>query len=224
MRRDEVLLIWGWQLQTMPIGTYRCEDRPWLTLTFKDGNEQLTHEYAVGDPALWQPLLDELAAEIEATRQRCEQRLRDEPRLKGWDEANWVQDIMRPVQKLPKLEFRADGDRAQEYVCEVCGVRYIGVKLRANAARVCSNRCSRARSDAMKRQYRRDNPLDYDRNGARAERRAQARAGRVCGHCGAPIEAARATKRYCSDICRVRAYRAVDAHQPGRIILRRSQD
>ncbi len=179
------------------------------------------HEYVIGDPALWQPLLDELAAEIdklalgiEEERQRREQAVRALPQIAR------SMGPLPGLPKLPELEFRADGDRVQEYVCEVCGVRYIGgVKLRANEARVCSNRCWHARSDAMKRQYRRDHPLDYDRNGARAERRAAARAGRTCGHCGMPIEAARATKRYCSDICRVRAYRAVKP----RIILRRPQ-
>ena len=34
-----------------------------------------------------------------------------------------------------------------------------------------------------------------------------ARAGRTCQHCGKAIEAARSTRRFCSDICRVKAHR-----------------
>ncbi len=210
VRRDEVIRS-RLQFLTMPIGTYRCEVRPWHTFTRPDGSSHtLTSKYVIGDPALWHPLLDELAAEIEATRRRCEQRLRDEPCPAGWDEARWVNYIMGPVQKLPKPEFFADGDRVQEYVCEVCGARYIGLTRRHNRQRyaVCSNRCDDARINAVKRQYRRDNPPTAEvHNAARAQHRAAARAGRTCEHCGVPIEAARATKRYCSDICRVRAYR-----------------
>jgi hypothetical protein len=70
-------------------------------------------------------------------------------------------------------------------------------------------------SAARKRVYqhwRLINPRDpLTVNTARARSRAQARANRQCEHCGKPIEAARSTKRFCSDLCRVRAYRTAAA-------------
>jgi hypothetical protein len=44
--------------------------------------------------------------------------------------------------------------------------------------------------------------------GSRAERRAEARAGRVCKApgCGKALDARRSTKQYCSDACRMVAY------------------
>jgi hypothetical protein len=43
--------------------------------------------------------------------------------------------------------------------------------------------------------------------GTRGQRRAAARAGRVCPVCGGQVEARRSTARYCSDKCRVAAHR-----------------
>jgi hypothetical protein len=41
-----------------------------------------------------------------------------------------------------------------------------------------------------------------------SKKRAAARADRHCGHCGKPFEAKRSTARFCSDKCRIYAYRA----------------
>ena len=53
-------------------------------------------------------------------------------------------------------------------------------------------------------------PADYAIvNQTRTAKRAQARANRVCANpdCGKPIDALRSTKRFCSDLWRVHAYR-----------------
>jgi hypothetical protein len=55
-----VLIDSEWRLLTMPLGTWTSETRPWFT---GDNRHQYTEEMLVGDPALWQPLLDELASQ-----------------------------------------------------------------------------------------------------------------------------------------------------------------
>jgi len=199
VRRDEVLIGRRWRLLAMPIGTWTSETRPWFT--GHDGRQH-TQEFIVGNPTLWQPFLDGLTAEIAEAAQRRVLTLREHP--------DFAQ-FMAPPPQLPKPEFSASAVR--EYVCEHCGRRYLRLKLRGNErVCICSNHCERARQKARQRQWREDHPArlqGYHRrlNALRAERRADARASRVCEHCGAPIEAARATKRYCSGICRMRAHR-----------------
>jgi hypothetical protein len=129
------------RLVTMPLGTYRLEERG------KDRGQ-----FFVGDPALWQPLMD-------------------------------------------------------EYTCEQCGARFLAYKLADNMVRLCSDK--RGRTAAQQRAWREANPRqDYFRqyHRKRDERRAEARADRHCKHCGVPIEAARPTRRFCSDLCRIRAH------------------
>ena len=41
----------------------------------------------------------------------------------------------------------------------------------------------------------------------RREERSEARQGKCCDQCRNPIEAKRSTRRFCSDLCRVRAHR-----------------
>ena len=100
---------------------------------------------------------------------------------------------------------------AREYVCEYCGARYLGLKRGGDRrVRVCSNECARRQRNAKQQLWRqwRDRP-DYRLiNAARTVRRAEARAGRVCARCGIPIKATRSTRRFCSDICRLRWHRA----------------
>ena len=96
-----------------------------------------------------------------------------------------------------------------EYVCEQCDRRFLSYRLAGNRVRLCSNRCELDRRNTRQRRWREGKPADYNTviNAARTARRAEARSGRVCAHCGAPIEAARSTKRFCSDVCRVRHHR-----------------
>jgi len=103
---------------------------------------------------------------------------------------------------------------AREYVCEYCGARYLGLRRGGDhRVRVCSNECARRLHNAKQRLWRqRRGPSDYQLiNAVRTARRAEARAGRVCAHCGIPIKATRSTRRFCSSLCRIRAYRASHA-------------
>lgn len=148
VRRDEVRLYRPtftnarWRV-TMPLGTYRVD-----------------HGNFVAEPTLWQPLMDELAAEN------------------------------RP---LPLLEIPSYG---REYRCHQCGTRFLAPDLPGTMARVCSAKCLEERG--IKGQQA--------SNAARTKQRAEARTGRTCEHCGEAIEAARSTRRFCSDLCRVRAH------------------
>lgn len=200
VRRDEVLIDSEWQLLTTPLGTWTSETRPWFT--GNDG-QQHTEKMLVGDSALWQPLLDELtpalATEFVERQKAIIEETAQHPQLRAVLSAP-------KKRRVPKPEF---GFReAIEYVCESCCGRYLGRALFGNKqrrVRVCSNRCERARRNALQRQWRRYHPPDYEEiNAARAARRAEARAGRTCEHCGQSlVEAARSTRRFCSDICRV---------------------
>jgi hypothetical protein len=148
-------------LVTMPPGTYRLEEHGKYGI-----------RYFVGDPAPWQPLMDELAAEY----------------------------------AQPKLEiFISNGF---DYHCEQCGARFLAHRLAGNMVRLCSDKCERARRNARLRQWRATTAPDHLRRhrSARAQQRAEARAGRTCEHCGIAIEVTRSDRRFCSDRCRVRAY------------------
>ena len=66
-----------------------------------------------------------------------------------------------------------------EYTCEQCGARFLAYKLADNTVRLCSDKCERGRTAAQRRAWR---------------------------DCGVAIEAVRATKRFCSDLCRSRSH------------------
>ncbi len=200
VRRDEVLIKpWSWELATMPTGTFRVELRHHAsTIT----GHAWTWHWLVGDPDLWRPLLDRLAVEMAAERALHEQWRRASPAL--WGAA--------PKEKpLPKPEFlhSATADALREYDCEHCGARHLRHALKGPRVCVCSNRCERERHKARQRQRRKDTPPNYRAvNAKRTARRAAARTGLVCEHCGQSFEASRSTRRFCSDICRVWWHRA----------------
>lgn len=205
VRRDEALISdRDWHLMTMPTATFRLEERERESTAFP--GRTFTDRLFVGDSTLWQPLLDalalQLAEEIAQRRRWHAEILRENPQLAA---------LLGPPRQLvlPKPEFPTW--RMREYLCEVCGCRYLGHKLsHGKRICVCSNRCERKRRNSRQRWLREFyGPPDYHQvNAARTARRAEARANRVCEHCGVSIEAARSTKRFCSDICRVKAHRA----------------
>ena len=179
---------------TMPVGTFRREER---------GDRYNPH--FVGDPALWQPLLDQLAtqyeAEYAARLQQYDELVAREPSARMFGSPR--RDI------VPKPEIHAG--RGYEYFCEHCGRQFLSPRLPGNRVRLCSDKCQLDRRDAMQRRWRKANPAHHQAiNALRAKRRAEARAGRTCGHCGRPIEAARSTRRFCSDVCRARAHHRRD--------------
>jgi hypothetical protein len=83
-----------------------------------------------------------------------------------------------------------------EYSREQCGSRFLAYKLADNMVRLCSNKCERGRTAAQQRAWREANTRqDHFRQYHRA-----------CEYCGVATDAARATKRFCSDLCRTRAH------------------
>ena len=84
-------------------------------------------------------------------------------------------------------------------VCQCCGKKFF--RTLRGPDLYCSDRCAeRARVARFVR--------------ARSEERAEARAGRTCESCGAPLDARRSTMRFCpGSRCRVAAHRA--ARRPG---------
>jgi hypothetical protein len=155
--------------------------------------------WLVGDPALWRSVLEELAAEHAAAVARHEA-FYEQARANGWGIARWM---TQPLPGPPQAE--AYEYRLREYICAHCSGGYLGCSWRQPRLYVCSDRCKREREKTLRRQWRAANPPDsQQKNAIRMKRRAAARAGRVCEHCGVPLEAARSRKRFCSDVCRVR--------------------
>jgi hypothetical protein len=89
--------------------------------------------------------------------------------------------------------------------CRDCRNMYFAPFVRGQWVFRCPD-CARARHAARLRDWRHATGAVSD-NRARDARRAAARAGRVCERCGTPIDAARSTKRFCSDTCRACAHR-----------------
>jgi hypothetical protein len=75
-------------------------------------------------------------------------------------------------------------------VCTVCGRQFVVVEHPRRGAIVCSDTCSK---------------ISWQR--PRADRRREARTGTKCLSCGVELDSKRSTRRYCSDRCRVAAYR-----------------
>ena len=169
VRRDEVRIYCrlGVLRITMPVGTYLLEER----------GEYRSQNF-VGDPALWRPLMDELATQYAAHDESC--------RRFGLP--------VRSPTALPKPEIFW----GVEYACGQCGAQFVAHKFAGNRVPICSDRCARERRVAQQRQWHEAAP--------QYRQRAEARAGRTCEQCGAAIEAARSTKRFCSDRCRIRAH------------------
>ena len=193
MRSDEVVVAeWRehWVLMTMPIGTYRISRRRW-------------NIEAIGEPALWQPLIDELAAEADRILKQ-HNAWREEALAAGYRVPKGLLQ-----QALEPLDPRLDGD-VREYICTQCGEPYLGLeyhRAKRLAGRLCSRECERKRALGQQREWRAAHPEALARsNASRTWKRASARAGRNCEHCGTPIEAARSTRRFCSSLCRIRAY------------------
>lgn len=201
--RDEVRLIQVWwplrrlsknaklhfRFDTAPVGT--CE----LISTV---NSWGTDRRFVGVPGLWQPLIDELTATVvEARHQRYLALHQSKP--------EWFGPPKRAEPMEPPTFWL---DRSRVYVCDWCQRPYLSRERRQHVIRLCSDQCEKNRINAAA-QHRQELCLpDYRAvNAKRTARRADARAGRTCAHCGVPFEAARSTRRFCSDICRVRASR-----------------
>jgi hypothetical protein len=192
VRREEAFFDYRqWRWLTMPLGTYTCK-------------ETILGHYLSGDPALWADVVSKITAEHEVERRSR--------RMFG------VSVSIPRLYAAPHFLSSPSGlgfgytlCRPREFVCEYCGVGFLARGYDNWPRFVCSNHCARQRRIALRRQYKRDNPPSPEAvrlmHAQRTAQRAAARAGRQCAHCGRVIEAARSTRRFCSDICRVKAYR-----------------
>ena len=125
VRRQEVFVHpRRWRLLTMPLGTYTREE-----------HADRASPVLVGDLALWAAVLNEMAAEHAAAtavrRQAYEQALSN-----GWRPAPWMTQSL-PFEAQPLF----DAPWVREYVCEVCGVGFLGVtyyRYWHSRYRVCS--------------------------------------------------------------------------------------
>jgi hypothetical protein len=166
----------------MPLGTYRIKRSTYGYTEF------------VGVRALWHPLLDELAREVDADFERQQQ---------------YPAELRGLRRELPTTVFHALNwkNDVRECDCDHCGIRFLWRQWRYDrkyeGLRCCSNRAW----SSVKRRWRERQPAGSAKSNARrTKKRADARTVRTCEHCGAAIEAVRSTKRFCSDICRTRAH------------------
>jgi hypothetical protein len=182
---------------TMPLGTF-CLEIP----------EGEKYGYYVGVARLWHSVLEQLASEYVAQYRAAlgkhEKLLRhaaaNQPELVGM-----IKETRPHPLRVPKPVIFSP--LSCEYECEHCGRRFLSHRIHGNGIPLCSNACESVRSNRMQRKRREENPPDYFAiNAARFRKRAEARAGRMCEHCGMAVEATRSTKRFCSDICRIRAH------------------
>jgi endogenous inhibitor of DNA gyrase (YacG/DUF329 family) len=124
-----------------------------------------------------------------------------------------------PIKRLwaPLLRSLRHADCPMPYsyharTCPHCGRKFFGIYRSTD--RYCSDRCvetvhSQARAMRSQRQSQ-----------ATSQARAAARAALTCETCGEPIEAQRATMRFCSTKCRVAAHRQRTAPPDPRLLAR----
>jgi hypothetical protein len=83
--------------------------------------------------------------------------------------------------------------------CQQCGAEFY--RAWRGSRRYCSDNCAHEADRIHRAQHNADMVRE------RSEARAAARSGQTCIVCGEPLEAARSTKRTCSDRCRTAAHR-----------------
>ena len=140
-------------------------------------------------PALWKPLLRQIAREQKAYIEGPLAEMR----------AYWQQLGIGGDGPLPEPPTLPHVDLWRKTSCRHCGRGFY--RIGKYLGHVCSEVCARkAALPGLKRKIARQ-------TAARSKKRAEARAGRSCLVCGEPMEAKRSTKRYCSERCRVAAHR-----------------
>jgi hypothetical protein len=141
-------------------------------------------------PELWVPLMDQLRREHKEYIEGEHKRSSDD-----WESIGLGRP---PVPDPPVLPN--DISFYRSHTCDLCGRKFH--RLEKYYGRYCSDACAEEiAQEGMKRRISRQ-------TAAKSKKRAEARADRVCQSCGESIEAARSSKRYCSDRSRVAAHRA----------------
>ena len=191
--RDEVRMDyrgrWGFNFRTVPANA------------FKKAGEY----YAEPIASLWKPLLRQLYRE----QLRLEEEYREQ-------HARWAEVGLAsaddPPKPLPAPSL--DNMHARTYrrvSCSKCRRAFYRCGSRdPGSSKYCSDGCAKK---AAEPQRKRTIARQVAR---RAETRAKARANRKCQSCGEPMEAARATKLFCSTRCRVAGHRG-RAGRPGQL-------
>ena len=105
------------------------------------------------------------------------------------------------ARSLPQHPYRVFGP----CTCRHCGAGFY--RAGHSNSRHCSDECALESARAGRSR------VNATMVRERSEARAAARAGLVCIICGEPIEAARSTRRTCSDRCRTVAHRLAKAGQ-----------
>jgi hypothetical protein len=137
-------------------------------------------------PELWEPLLKEL------------ERINDAYHESEGFKRLQALGLYGPAEDYPSATLpEAHSWRLKS--CSRCRRKFY--RVGRHAGNFCSDHCAtEAAKPALKRKIARQ-------TAARSKKREAARAGRSCSTCGTPMTAQRATKRYCSERCRVAAYR-----------------
>jgi endogenous inhibitor of DNA gyrase (YacG/DUF329 family) len=205
VRREEVLIGYGWQIMTMPEHTYRYT-KEWISAGSTNWEWWRGHAEHVEE--LWRSLLDELSVEREAEIPRLVERYAHIGRVMAAHGLGGGSGY-EPPPFSPLPRFTGD---IFEYSCQQCGRIFLTKRRSKHAAiRICSDVCRRAYNATVKRawyqNYEFKDRLIERANAARARRNAERRKGRICQACGAPVEAERSSKKFCSDRCRVAAHR-----------------
>jgi hypothetical protein len=184
--RDEVRIV-GDHVRTMPTDSVR--------------QVKVDDKYSRLEPIerLWNPLIGELTKELAdwlASPDGQEwQASRREAKAKN--PGQWVMSGLSLTPEPPRIPW----PRSRPRTCRHCARRFYSVLKLYSVQHYCSDTCIR-QANAPARAMTVAAMVNK-----RSEARAKARAGRTCAACGEPIDAQRATKRYCSTRCRMRGHR-----------------
>lgn len=187
-------------IMTMPLGTYHWEE---LSIGRYSSHLAIC---AVADPVLWQPVINELAIQIEH-----EFTILMRNRATLWNIPPDTTPEERRTFLIGEHElpiYTTWIEYGREYDCEQCGKRFFGRRIHLDhQLRLCSDKCMQTRRALQQKRWREtsaNNP-----NLLRSQTRAEIRSNRQCECCGKPFESPRSTRKFCSNRCRVAAHRAI---------------
>jgi len=105
----------------------------------------------------------------------------------------WLPLVRRLKVEMPEPHWFMRGK------CRVCERPFLLASIAGNYSRnICSDKCVATWNKTKRCKWRRD----------QAAKRREDMSHRTCAYCGGALNAERKSKRYCSVLCRVAAYRA----------------
>jgi hypothetical protein len=179
VRRDEVRIDAQWRIRTLPADACRRIRYP-----ARYGYDAI--------PELFTPLVEELRQERVAWLADWQAQ---SAAATGIDRAFMMLAAGEPKirRRLNSLEPRIPWPDGYPVFCRHCKREFFH-RFRARPGAFCSDRCIAAHKNAT-------------HIAQLSQARRAARADRVCEQCDAPLDAARSSKRYCSNRCRTAALR-----------------